>query len=77
MVKMRGEIVTIRRVRSSAYELEETNSMWSDEMLEGLVEEELTAEEAIILRGEMCEGRSCSRCKLSAYKMARVLPVMN
>ena len=36
-------------------------------MLEGLVEDELTAEEAIILRGEMCEGRSCSRCKLSAY----------
>lgn len=32
-----------------------------------LVEDELTAEEAIILRGEMREGRSCSRCKLSAY----------
>lgn len=67
MVKMRGEIVTIRRVRSSAYELEEKGLMWTDEMFDGLVEDELTAEEAIILRGEMCEGRSCSRCKLSAY----------
>ena len=67
MVKMRGETVTIRRVRSSAYELEEKGLMWTDEMLEGLAEDELTAEEAIILRGEMCEGRSCSRCKLSAY----------
>lgn len=67
MAKMRGEIVTIRRVRRSAYELEEKGLMWTDEMFEGLVEDELTAEEAIILRGEMCEGRSCSRCKLSAY----------
>lgn len=66
MVKMRGEIVTIRRVRSSAYELEEKGSMWSDEMFEGLVEEELTAEEAIKLKSEMCgKGDYCSKCKFS------------
>lgn len=64
MVKMRGEIVTIRRVRSSAYELEETNSMWSDEMLEGLVEEELTAEEAIRILGGMCRDFSCCECPI-------------
>lgn len=66
MVKMRGEIVTIKRVRSSAYELEEKGLMWTDEMFEGLVEEELTAEEAIKLKSEMCgKGDCCSKCKFS------------
>ena len=67
MVKMRGEIVTIRRVRSSAYELEEKGLMWTDEMFEGLVEDELTAEEAIMLRSEMCVNTSCFDCKLSRH----------
>ena len=66
MVKMRGEIVTIKRVRSSAYELEEKGLMWTDEMFEGLVEDELTAEEAIRLKCEMCDGRFCNDCKLSS-----------
>lgn len=65
MVKMRGVIVTIRRVRGSAYELEEKGLMWTDDMFEGLVEDELTAEEAIILRSEMCGNTSCCDCKLS------------
>ena len=65
MVKMRGEIVTIRMVRSSAYELKEKGLMWTDEMFEGLVEDELTAEEAIRLKCEMCESISCSECKFS------------
>lgn len=67
MAKMRGEIVTIRRVRRSAYELEEKGLMWTDEMFEGLVEDELTAEEAIILRSEMCANTSCCGCKLSGH----------
>ena len=54
MVKMRGEIVTIRGVGSSAYELEENDLMWTDEMFEGLAEDELTAEEAIKILGEIC-----------------------
>ena len=66
MVRMRGEIVTIRGVGSSAYELEESDLMWTDEMFEGLAEDELTAEEAIRLRCEMCDGRSCNDCKLSS-----------
>lgn len=67
MVKMRGEIVTIREVKSSSYELEENDFRWTDEMLEGLVEDELTAEEAIILRSEMCANTSCCDCKLSGH----------
>lgn len=65
MVKMRGEIVTIRRVRSSAYELEEKGLMWTDDMLEGLVEDELTAEEATKILGEICcESRCYNGCPI-------------
>ena len=64
MVKMRGEIVTIRRVRSSAYELEEKGLMWTDEMFEGLVEDELTAEEAIKTWADMCDMKSCADRKV-------------
>ena len=64
---IKKKIVTITYVYDGCYKVVEDDYAWTDEMLEGLVEDELTAEEAIILRGEMCEGRSCSRCKLSAY----------
>lgn len=64
---LKKKIVTITSVHEGYYKVVEDDYAWTDEMLEGLVEDELTAEEAIILRGEMCEGRSCSRCKLSAY----------
>lgn len=67
MVKMRGEIVTIRRVRSSAYELEEKGLMWTDEMFEGLVEDELTAEEAIKILAEMCSV-PCGKCPIGKEK---------
>jgi len=67
MKKQMGKIVTISNVVDDRYYyIKEDNYNWTDEMLEP-VEEELTAEEAIRLRGEMCEGRSCSHCKLSAY----------
>jgi len=64
---LKEKIVTIKSVHDGYYKVVEDDYAWTDEMLEGLVEDELTAEEAIILRGEMCEGRSCSRCKLSVY----------
>lgn len=64
---IKKKIVTIVSVHDGYYKVVEDDYKWTDEMLEGLVEDELTAEEAIILRSEMCEGRSCSRCKLSAY----------
>lgn len=68
MVNMRRMTVTIGDVDERGYGIEEDpyGYIWTDEMFEP-VEEELTAEEAIRLRGEMCEGRSCSHCKLSAY----------
>lgn len=68
MVNMRRMTVTIGDVGERGYGIEEDpyGYTWTDEMFEP-VEDELTAEEAIILRSEMCEGRSCSRCKLSAY----------
>lgn len=82
MVKMRGEIVTIRRVRSSAYELEEKGLMWTDEMFEGLVEDELTAEEATKILGEICCENKCyngcpigkARGKMSCHFFRRDKP---
>ena len=69
MVKMRGEIVTIRGVGSSAYKLEENDLMWTDEMFEGLAEDELTAEEAIKILGEICcENELCCGCPISEAK---------
>lgn len=69
MVKMRGEIVTIRGVGSSAYELEENDLMWTDGMLEGLVEDELTAEEATKILSEICcENELCGGCPISEAK---------
>lgn len=69
MAKMRGEIVTIRGVGSSAYELEENDLMWTDEMFEGLVEDELTVEEAIKIQAEMC-SIPCGKCPISKEKGA-------
>ena len=68
MAELHGSIVEIKKVENEKqrYEINDNLYYWTDEMFEP-VEDELTAEEAIILRGEMCEGRSCSRCKLSAY----------
>lgn len=62
MAKMRGEIVTIREVKSSSYELEENDFRWTDGMLEGLAEE-LAAEEAFKTLGDMC-ARGCKACEL-------------
>ena len=59
------EIVTIASVNSCYCKIEEDNFCWTPEMFEGLVEEELTAEEAIRLNAEIC-GSSCRECKLSA-----------
>lgn len=82
MVKMCGEIVTIREVRSSSYELEENGFMWTDEMFEGLVEEELTAEEATRILGEICCENKCyngcpigkARGKMSCHFFRRDKP---
>lgn len=58
--------VTISEVFSEFYHIKEDkgeNWSWTDEMFEGLIEDELTVEEAIRLKIEMCEEiMSCSDC---------------
>lgn len=62
---IKKKIVTITYVYDGGYEVVEDDYMWTDGMLNGLVEDELTAEEAIRLKCEMCESISCSECKFS------------
>lgn len=63
---LKKKIVTITSVHDDYYKVVEDDYKWTDEMFEGLVEEELTAEEAIRLKGEMCTGKLCNNCKLSS-----------
>ncbi len=65
MADKAGDIVTISAVHRRCYHIVECGCAWTDEMFEGLVEDELTAEEAIRLKCEMCESISCSECKFS------------
>lgn len=66
---IKKKIVTIAYVYDGYYGIKEDVFMWTDEMFEGLVEDELTAEltaeEAIRSKAEMCETIRCSECKLS------------
>lgn len=61
----KGKVVTISVTYQNKYRVREDKErwVWTDEMLEGLVEDELTAEEAIILRAEMCKNTLCSECR--------------
>ena len=63
---IKKKIVTITYVYDGCYKVVEDDYAWTDEMLEGLAEDELTAEEAIRLKGEMCAGKTCNNCKLSS-----------
>lgn len=58
-----GDIVTISVVSNNSYRIAGCRYFWTDEMFEGLVEDELTAEEAIILRAKMCKKTLCSECR--------------
>lgn len=64
MAELHGSIVEIKKVENEEqrYEINDNLYYWTDEMFEGLAEEELTAEEAIRLK---CESISCSECKFS------------
>lgn len=67
MEKYKGMPATISEVFSDTYYIKEDkgeNWNWTDEMFEGLVKDELTAEEAIRLKIEMCEKMSCSDCRM-------------
>ena len=69
MSDYKGSVVAISEAYLTCYCIEEDKGIWkwTDEMFEGLAEDELTAEEAIILRSEMCANTSCCDCKLSGH----------
>lgn len=62
MIKKKN--VTIAYVYDGYYGIKEDVFMWTDEMFEGLVEDELTAEEAIRIMGGMCRDFSCCECPI-------------
>lgn len=64
---IKKKIVTITYVYDGCYKVVEDDYAWTDEMLEGLVEDELTAEEAIKILAEMCSV-PCGKCPISKEK---------
>lgn len=58
-----GDSVTISAVNDNDYRIDGFRYYWTDEMFEGLVEGELTAEEAIKVLADMC-ARECKNCEL-------------
>lgn len=67
MFKFRGKIVTIESVWKQGYRIEEDIYWWTDEMLEPV--EEMSAEEAIKVLGEICCGNECfDGCPISKAK---------
>ena len=65
MMDYKGNVVTISEVRQNYYKIEEDEEGWdwTDEMFEGLVDDELTVEEAIRLRAKMCANTYCNECR--------------
>jgi len=63
MADKAGDIVTISAVSRRYYHIAEYGCCWTDEMFEGLAEDELTAEEAFKTLGDMC-ARGCKACEL-------------
>lgn len=66
---IKKKIVTITSVYDGYYKVVEDDYMWTDRMLEGLVEDELTAEEAIKILAEMCSV-PCRKCPISKERGA-------
>lgn len=67
----KGSVVTISDVFSNVYYIKEDKGKWgwTDELLEGLAEDELTAEEAIKIQSEMCSSISdCANCPIYKEK---------
>lgn len=71
-----GKIMTVRNAfeKAERYKMEEDNGfwIWDDDMIAGLAEEEMTAEEVLKILEEMrnCykDGRKCKDCPLSLDK---------
>lgn len=66
---LKKKIVTITSVHDDYYKVVEDDYKWTDGMLEGLVEDELTAEEATKILSEICcENELCGGCPISEAK---------
>lgn len=66
---IKKKTVTIAYVYDGYYGIKEDVFMWTDEMFEGLVEDELTAEEAIKIFGKICcETRCTDECPIYKAK---------
>lgn len=82
MADKAGDIVTISAVSRWYYHIAEYGCCWTDEMFEGLAEEELTAEEATRILGEICCENKCyngcpigkARGKMSCHFFRRDKP---
>ena len=70
-----GETVTINEVFSRGYyRIVEYGCCWTDGMLEGLADEELTAEEATKILSEICcENELCGGCPISEAKASEFM----
>lgn len=66
---IKKKTVTIASVHDGYYKVVEDDYEWTDEMFEGLAEEELTAEEAIKIQAEMCSV-PCRKCPISKERGA-------
>lgn len=67
MEKFAGKTVTISDVGITSYAIEEMGvAYWTDEMLEPV--EEMSAEEAIRLQGEICMSLMCRECPIDKLR---------
>lgn len=71
MSDYKGSVVAISEVYLTCYCIEQDKGIWkwTDEMFEGLAEDELTAEEAIRIQAEMCSV-PCRKCPISKERGA-------
>lgn len=84
MSDYKGSVVAISEVYLTCYCIEEDKGIWkwTDEMFEGLAEDELTAEEATKILGEICCENKCyngcpigkARGKMSCHFFRRDKP---
>ena len=71
MSDYKGSVVAISEAYLTCYCIEEDKGIWkwTDEMFEGLAEDELTAGEAIKILGEICCGNElCGGCPIGEAK---------
>ena len=67
-LKYNGMIVTVSEVKKDQYKIEEDNGFydWYEDMLEPV--EEMSAEEAIRLQGEICMSLMCEECPIDKLR---------